>query len=333
MFSPIPLLVPLAALAPLASAHIALWNKAMYGFNVSAQTFSYDNRPVVPLVNQPFDQWWFHGHLGYPPNAGDVAELPAGGTFTSELSCDKGATSNWPSSDGGNAGYPSTWPCPGQDSSQFHTNSIDDTKGCSIAIADKENASDVQPEDFTIISTNDTCVWNLNTDFQIPAQLPACSGANCVCAWFWIHSDDSGAEQLYMTGFNCNVTGATGTTPIGQKMLARQCGTDTTTGLTANPGNCTIGPKYPIYWLQAERNNFFEGYYDVPYYNQKMGFQPGAQDDIFQDAYISSLGPGSATATAAARREVPVAEATPNPDVRGMMKRHKRMMDLGHGSL
>ena len=27
---------------------------------------------------------------------------------------------------------------------------------------------------------------------------------------------------VYMNGFNCKVTGATGTTPIGQKMLARQ---------------------------------------------------------------------------------------------------------------
>jgi hypothetical protein len=36
-----------------------------------------------------FEQWWFHGHLGYPPNEGDVFELPAGGTVTAELACDK----------------------------------------------------------------------------------------------------------------------------------------------------------------------------------------------------------------------------------------------------
>ena len=30
----------------------------MLGFNVTAQTFSYDNRPVVPLYNMPFEQWW-----------------------------------------------------------------------------------------------------------------------------------------------------------------------------------------------------------------------------------------------------------------------------------
>lgn len=79
---------------------------------------------------------------------------------------------------------------------------------------------------------------------------------------------------VYMNSFNCKVTGATSTTSIGQQMLARQCvlnqfvsdsipltntrgrcGDDTSTGLVANPGNCTIGPKYPIYWLQAEGNN------------------------------------------------------------------------------
>ena len=106
-----------------------------------------------------------------------------------------------------------------------------------------------------------------------------------------------------------------------------------------------------MYWLQAEGNNvrpylhtprsphvhaltppqMFEGYYDVPTYNDKMGFHDGAQNDIFQDAYISSLGPGSATATPNARREVPVAAPTPNPA--RVVKKHKRTMALaGHGS-
>lgn len=71
----------------------------------------------------------------------------------------------------------------------------------------------------------------------------------------------------------------------------------------------------------------FEGYYDVPTYNDKMGFHDGAQNDIFQNAYVSSLGP---SATANARREVPVAAPTPNPRV---VKKHKRTMALaGHGS-
>ena len=30
----------------------------MYGCNVTDKTFSYDNRPQVPLYNMDFDQWW-----------------------------------------------------------------------------------------------------------------------------------------------------------------------------------------------------------------------------------------------------------------------------------
>ena len=31
----------------------------MFGFNVTAQTFSYDNRPQTPLQDYTFQQWWF----------------------------------------------------------------------------------------------------------------------------------------------------------------------------------------------------------------------------------------------------------------------------------
>ena len=92
----------------------------MYGFNVTDQTFSYDNRPQVPLYNMTFDQWWFvstcfdsrylssglkrhasqHGHIGYPPNPGDFYELKAGGEVDAILSCDKGATVYYNSSQG-----------------------------------------------------------------------------------------------------------------------------------------------------------------------------------------------------------------------------------------
>lgn len=35
-----------------------MWHNSMYGFNVTDSTFSYDNRPQVPLYNMDFDQWW-----------------------------------------------------------------------------------------------------------------------------------------------------------------------------------------------------------------------------------------------------------------------------------
>jgi hypothetical protein len=70
-----------AALAALpgALAHAAIFHPSMYGFNVTAETFPYDNRPVAPLADFTFQQWWFHGHLDHPPNPGDFFELPAGG--------------------------------------------------------------------------------------------------------------------------------------------------------------------------------------------------------------------------------------------------------------
>ena len=72
----------------------------MYGFNVTFESFPYDNRPVAPLADMTFEQWWFHGHLGYPPHPEDVFELPVGETVTLELACNKGATSYYASSDG-----------------------------------------------------------------------------------------------------------------------------------------------------------------------------------------------------------------------------------------
>jgi hypothetical protein len=65
---------------------------------VTNTTFSWDNRPQAPLIGLPFNKWWFHGHLDYPPNDGDFFELPAGETVTAEIACDKGATSWYNSS-------------------------------------------------------------------------------------------------------------------------------------------------------------------------------------------------------------------------------------------
>ncbi|OSD06540.1 hypothetical protein PYCCODRAFT_1422767 [Trametes coccinea BRFM310] len=278
-----------AAFASKASAHAAFWDKSMYGFNVTAQTFPYDNRPQVPLYNMTFDQWWFHGHKDYPPNEGDFFELPAGGEVNSIISCDKGATPFYESSPGGDSGYGSNSPCPGQPMSEYHTTGIDDVKGCCMAIAYKPDVNDVQPDDFVVFSCNSTCVWEMNTKFEIP-KLPACPEGGCHCAWFWIHSYDSGAEQIYMNGFKCKVTGDVGTQPLGKPAVPRRCGADPDHGKPdPTPGNCTIGAKTPMYWYQREGNNMFEDTYDAPYYNPLYGFNDGAQNDIFMDGVIASL--------------------------------------------
>ncbi|TCD61917.1 hypothetical protein EIP91_007709 [Steccherinum ochraceum] len=268
MISAAPILAAVAALAgaPLVASHAAFWTPAMWGFNVTDSTYPYDNRPLVPLYDMTFDQWWFHGHLDHPPNPGDFFELPAGGVATGQISCDKGSTSYYASSAGGNAGYPTDNVCVGQP------------------------MSNVQPEDFAIFTTNATCPWTLHTDFHIPAAMPECPDGGCICAFFWIHQPDSGSEQMYMNGFRCKVTGATGTTAIGKAALARRCGADPANGVpNATPSNCTVGPKQPLYWDQKERNNMFEGIYSPPMYLPLYGFESGAQNDIFQAATVNGV--------------------------------------------
>jgi len=162
----------------------------MFGFNVTDKTFPYDNRPVAPIKNMPFSQWWFHNHLDFPPNDGDIFELPAGKPATAQIACNKGATSFFASSEGGDIrdkNNPNNV-CPNSSSEAYHTKGLDDLEGCALAIAYKSDVRAVQPEDFTVFSVNQTCVWTRFTDFQVPARMPPCPKDGCICSFFWIHS-------------------------------------------------------------------------------------------------------------------------------------------------
>ncbi|KAE9388288.1 hypothetical protein BT96DRAFT_927191 [Gymnopus androsaceus JB14] len=268
----------------------------MWGFNVTEQSFPYDNRPVSPLTNYTFDEWWFHGHLDFPPHASDVLQLPVNQSITTEIACDKGATSFFASNPGGDI-QDGDNVCPGSPIAEFHTTGFDDLKGCALAIAYKSNVSEVTPEDFTVFSVNQTCVWTRFTDFQIPERMPACPDGLCTCAWFWIHSPDSGGEQNYMTGFQCNITGATSDVPLAKPQVPRRCGADPDNGKQlATLSNCTYGAKQPFYWLQAENNTMFEGSHAPPFYNDLYNFIDGAQNDIFEDSYISIPAPSPVAA-------------------------------------
>ncbi|KAI0636096.1 hypothetical protein C8Q77DRAFT_1170685 [Trametes polyzona] len=283
------LVLALAAALPLASGHASIWHPSMYGFNVTDKTFPYDNRPVAPLMDYTFDQWWFHGHLGYPPNPGDFFELPAGKPATTEITCHKGATTWFNSSEGGDIRQGDS-PCPNSGTDAYHTTGFNDLKGCALAIAYEPDVTKIKPEDFTVFSINQTCVWTRFTDFQVPARMPPCPPGGCHCAWFWIHSQDSGGEQNYMTGFKCNVTGSTSNVPLAKPQIPRRCGADPDNGKhEAAPGNCTYGAKQPFYWFQKERNNMFEGTYSPPFYTDLYNFKDGAQDDIFVDSYPNGL--------------------------------------------
>ncbi|KAI0036026.1 hypothetical protein K488DRAFT_76215 [Vararia minispora EC-137] len=262
-----------------------MWHPSMFGFN---QTTG-NNRPLDPLLQRHFntsdenDSWWYHGHLKYPPHPEDILQLPVGGAQVLELSCDKGVTSYWQSAPGGNtasANQPD-YPCPGQPLSQFHTTGQNDTGGCALAVAYKSNAWEVQPEDFVVFSVNQTCVWTKNTTFPVPGNMPQCPNGLCQCAWFWGHQYDSGAPQIYMTGFQCNFQGATNTQTLPSPNPARRCGKDIYLNRPADPSNCTIGAKQPNYWYQLERNNQFEDLMQPPSYQSLYGFMDGAQLDLY----------------------------------------------------
>ncbi|KAI0703781.1 hypothetical protein BC835DRAFT_1410509 [Cytidiella melzeri] len=269
-----------------------MFHPSMWGFNATDQSYSYDNRPVAPLTNYTFDQWWFHGHLNMPPHPEDVFELPAGQPATTELACNKGATTFFASSEGGDIRQPDNPndPCPGSPMSEWHTNGINDLFGCGLGITYQSDVTQVKPEDFTIFSVNQTCVWTRFTDFQVPAKMPPCPPGGCICAWFWIHSPDSGGEQNYMNGFKCNVTGSTSDVALAKPQVARRCGKDPANGkMVDTPGNCTYGAKQPFYWFQQQNNNMFEGTYAPPRYLDMYNFLDGAQNDIFQDSYPSGI--------------------------------------------
>ena len=97
-----------------------MFTPAMWGFNYTTQVLPFDNRPVAPLAHYTFDQWWFHGHLGYPPNPGDFFELPAGQPATAELACHRAYTSFCTPEFGGCNGK-DNYPCPGSPVTQFHS--------------------------------------------------------------------------------------------------------------------------------------------------------------------------------------------------------------------
>ncbi|CAE6424438.1 unnamed protein product [Rhizoctonia solani] len=275
-----------------ASGHSAIWHPSMYGFNVSKAPDGRDNRPVAPLRDMDFNTWWMHGHMDFPPNKGDLFQLPAGQTVTTEIACTKAATSYWESGEGGDARDGNSV-CPESPMATFHTNGISGLGGCGLAIAYKDDVRAVKPEDFAVFSVNHLCVWNRFTEFEVPAKLPECPGGKCICSFFWIHREDSGGEEMYMNPFDCAVTNATSAVAIPPPQVPRYCPVD--------KANCTVGAKQPFYWLQKEGNNIFNDSFDPPTYTDDYGFKQGAQNDLWDSlAGTTSITSSASTTTSQA---------------------------------
>lgn len=293
------------------AAHIVLWHDAMFGWD---QSNINQNDAVTPLADMTFDEWWFHGYKDKKPAEGKFIELPVGGVFKGEVACNKAQT---------------TWNPEITDESQLdefachdvgpmHTTDAKgsenptNVKGCGLAIAYTSDENTVKPSDFTVFSVDHACPWKRRVDFPVPADLPACPEGGCLCSWGWVHSPESGSEQMYHTVYRCKVTGATETRALPAPLTANKC------DYPSNSANCTVGGKQPHYWLQKEGNNNFQDYYDPPYYNEKYGFMQGAQTDLFAGiapsrptvVAESSVVPSSTLAAVVSSTDVPSAQPT-----------------------
>ncbi|TXT07101.1 hypothetical protein VHUM_03271 [Vanrija humicola] len=223
--------------------------------------------------------WWFHGKIDEPPEEGQIAQLPAGGTWHTQVSCDKHFT---------------TWGNPNERYGEVHAacdevamlhsgdgNPYDgkavqkDIKGCALAIAYESDPHKVDSDSMVIFSVQYQCPWFKEVEFEIPADLPPCPPGGCHCSWNWSHSPKGGGSEHFMTLFKCNIKGATGTRALTTKpKVANKCPWDR--------NNCTVGAKTPFIFNQAEGNNFFQDFIDPPYYNWEYGFANGAQKDLFE---------------------------------------------------
>ncbi|TXT11790.1 uncharacterized protein COLE_02200 [Cutaneotrichosporon oleaginosum] len=243
---------------------MTMWHPAMYGFEPEDLQYSRASQPIAP--GSSFNTWWFRGDINKPPAEGQFLELPAGGVFTGQISNNKVFT-DWgkkPKPDIGKMASSA------EGVGLLHTR---DMPGIPPEQTKESDVHKIQPEDFAIISTNRYCPWYRDVDFAIPKDLPACPPGGCHCMWGWIHNERGGGQEMYFTGYRCNVTGATGVIPIPKPAIARKCPYD--------KNNCTIGAKQPHYWLMGERNNNHQGYSDAPFYNEAYGFAHGAQNDLW----------------------------------------------------
>lgn len=116
----------------------------------------------------------------------------------------------------------------------MHAINRNDVAGCALGIAYKSNPHDVQPDDFAIFSTLHDCPARRLQSFDVP-NLPACPNGRCQCALFWIHESSGGTDQMYMSPFVCNVTGATTRRSIGKVIALTKC--------DDGKSKCVVGAK------------------------------------------------------------------------------------------
>ena len=243
--------------------------------------------PKPIMEGQPYAEWWMHGQVDCQSKAKGSFALPANNRTHIVMSSrfekvppPYGTGRYEPS----NPDYVLTreeWGVDFDDPGNtlrghhnIHAYTRDDTSGCALAIAYKNKAKDVLPEDFVIFSVVHDCPKRQREPIDVP-NLPECPNGNCICAWFWIPKN-SGAKNFYMTPFVCHVTGADAdASPVDVEYAIppRRC---------LDPTNCNFGPRQPAYWGgTGDHINMPEVTLQSPNYSILYGFREGAQNDIF----------------------------------------------------
>jgi hypothetical protein len=323
------------SVVPIVNAHIGVWHPSMFCANGPQSEVDWNANTVVsPLYELDFSDFWFgNGQTNgvsnkcynWPPPAGEFLELPAGGSFEIEMANNRAFTSM---SEGGSKNV-GTFP-DGQTHADYdvsgynnpqcitqpllHTMSKADVAGSAFAISYESEYSNVTPENMAVFSVAYGTPWHTKASFDVPADMPACPDAGCLCGWGWV-PNNCGQPNMYLQLFRCKVTGAKANAPaVAPAKAAVWCQDD--------QENCTKGAKQLVVWHQNERNNIaFTGVGRAgeeddlqqfsPGYNTKLGFQNGAQNDIFvnspQSVASSSKAASSTTTMAPSRSPVVLA--------------------------
>jgi len=319
MRSPAALVAALFVLLASASAHSVAWAKGMYcknGLNdFDDPTASF---PADPIWNMSYHDWFMHGEcINYPPPEGEFLEIPAGGKFTAELSPNRAFTSlsfngskitGWGDGQDHPADY-STTNLGGFNLSEngcisspnLHAHNVSDAAGSVFAIVYTSNMAEVNMDNLVVFSVAPNTPYSLIGEYEVPEDMPGCPPGGCICAWGWV-PNHCGQSNEYMTGYRCQVTNVKSTArPIAKPRAPVWCENE--------PGNCVQGAKKMVIAFQAEGNTVTlppapfkqaDGDWLSPGYNHKMGFEAGAQNDIFVMGNSASRGSASAGLVGAA---------------------------------
>ena len=247
--------VTLLAQLNVASGHFSFVDmNSQIACNITADDgINWLSKPI--MEGAQYSEWWMHGQVSCQSEAKGSFALPANNRTHIVMSSrielvpppygiGKGYTPTNPDIVLTRQEWGKDFDDPGntlRGKHNIHAYTRDDTAGCALAIAYKNRAAEVLPEDFVVFTVVHDCVKRQREPIDIP-NLPACPNNKCICAWFWLPKN-SGAKNYYMTPFVCHVTGANmDASPIDYDYAIppRRC---------LDPTLCNFGPRQPAYWL------------------------------------------------------------------------------------